>query len=141
MLGRILFNLIIFAVLLGGIGTFLLQSREELAVRDVVVVVVLGSLWAGLLVAWIERRIYPIESVGKRMALAALCGAAAYLGLFSGVSFLAGFGAQPVFLVLGVLMGGVSHALRARMYGGPPDADADSPDEPPADSRNPGEPE
>lgn len=122
MITRVLFNVILFALLLGGIGAFLLvkhQGRDELGVVDVVVVAALGSLWAGLLVAWIETRIYPIERAAKRSALAALCGAAAYLGLFSGVSFLAGFGPQPMFLVLSVLLGGISHAVRARIYGGP----------------------
>ena len=105
MLSRVLFNVVLFALLLGGIGAFLLKKRagDDLGVVDVAVVALLGSLWAGLLVAWIETRIYPLESAVKRMALAAVCGAAAYLGLFSGVSFLAGFGPQPMFLVLGVL--------------------------------------
>ncbi len=121
MLSRVLFNVVLFALLLGGIGAFLLKKRagDDLGVVDVAVVALLGSLWAGLLVAWIETRIYPLESAVKRMALAAVCGAAAYLGLFSGVSFLAGFGPQPMFLVLGVLLGGGSHAVRARIYGGP----------------------
>jgi hypothetical protein len=119
MIGRVVFNVVLFAVLLGGIGGFLLQSRgEALVLRDVVVVVALGASWAGLLVAWIETRLYPIDDVGKRCGLAALLGAAAYLGLFSGVAFLAGFGPQPFFLFLGIVMGGVSHALRARLYGG-----------------------
>lgn len=120
MVSRVLFNVVLFALLLGGIGVFLLKKRgEDLGVVDVAVVALLGSLWAGLLVAWIETRIYPLASAPKRMALAAVCGAAAYLGLFSGVSFLAGFGPQPLFLVLGVLLGGGSHAVRARIYGGP----------------------
>ena len=121
MIGRVVFNVVLFAVLLGGIGVFLLKKRggEDLGVVDVAVVTLLGSLWAGLLVAWIETRIYPLESTAKRMAFAGLCGAAAYLGLFSGVSFLAGFGPQPMFLVLGIFLGGISHAVRARIYGGP----------------------
>ncbi len=120
MLGRLLFNSLLFAVLLGGIGGFLLQKRDgQLTVLDVVVVVVLGSLWAGVLVAGIETRIYPIKDAGKRAGLAAVCGAAAYVGLFSGVSFLAGFGPNPLFMLLGVALGGVSHAVRARLYGGP----------------------
>lgn len=118
MLGRLLFNVLLFGIMLAGIGVFLLKKREDLDVQDVVVTASLGALWAGMLVALIETRIYPIESPRRRMALAGLCGAAAYLGLFSGVSFLAGFGAQPLFLILGVVMGGVSHTLRARLYGG-----------------------
>lgn len=130
MLGRIVFNFLLFGVLLGGIGGFLLQSRgDQLSITDVVVVGLLGSLWAATLVAWIETRIYPIEDAGKRAGFAALCGAAAYLGLFSGVSFLAGFGPRPLFLILGIVMGGVSHAVRARLYGGPkPDNDVGEPE-------------
>ncbi len=119
MIGRLIFNAALFSVLLGGIGAFLLKSREELAAADVVVVVVLGSLWAGTLVAFVETRVYPIVDAGKRAGWAALCGSLAYLGLFSGVSFLAGFGPRPVFLLLGVALGAGSHGLRARLYGGP----------------------
>ena len=119
MIGRLIFNACLFAILLGGIGTFLLKSREGLEVIDVVVVVALGSLWAGALVAVIETRIYPVVDVSRRAGLAALCGSLAYLGLFSGVSFLAGFGTRPEFLVLGVALGAASHGLRARLYGGP----------------------
>jgi hypothetical protein len=131
MIGRLIFNAALFAILLGGIGGFLLKSGEELAVVDVVVVVLLGSLWAGALVALIETRIYPIVDVAKRSGLAALCGSLAYLGLFSGVSFLAAeaqgdSGPRPVFLLLGLALGAGSHGLRARIYGGPRATDAAS---------------
>ena len=74
-------------------------------------------------------RIYPIVDVTRRALLAALCGSLAYLGLFSGVSFLAGFGPRPMFLLLGVALGAASHGLRARLYGGPAATRSDS-DEP-----------
>ncbi|MDP2344341.1 MAG: hypothetical protein Q8O67_25505 [Deltaproteobacteria bacterium] len=128
MIGRLIFNAALFAILLGGIGGFLLKSREGLEVVDVVVVVVLGSLWAGSLVALIETRIYPIVDVSKRSGLAALCGSLAYLGLFSGVSFLAGFGTRPTFLLLGLALGAGSHGLRARIYGGPKEESSSEPD-------------
>ena len=116
MIGRLLFNACLFAILLGSIGAFLYSKREDLEVVDVVVVVGLGSAWAGALVALVETRIYPIVSVARRTGLAALFGSLAYLGLFSGVSFLAGFEARPGFLALGVALGAASHGLRAMLY-------------------------
>lgn len=119
MITRVAFNVALFAILLGGVGAFVFRARSgAISVVDVVVTVVLGALWAGVLVAVIETRVYAVERAALRMGLAALCGAAAYVGLFAGVSFLAGFGAEPVFFSLALALGGGSHALRARLYGG-----------------------
>jgi len=125
MLTRVVFNVVLFAVLLGGIGFFFLHrsaGRSDLGVVDVVVVTALGALWAGALIALIETRVYPIANTAKRLALAAVAGAAAYAGLFSGIAFLAarsqGSSADSFFLLLGCAIGSVSHAVRARIYGG-----------------------
>ena len=133
MAGRLLFNVLLFATLLAGIGGFLLHERgEALSVADVVVVALLGSLWAGTIVSIIEVKIYAIAETGKRVGLAALAGALAYVGLFSGVAFLSAsqtFADQPSvamswrpsFAFLGLLIGALSHGVRARIYGGKSD--------------------
>jgi len=117
MLRRASFNSLLFAVLLGGIGAFTHVRSGQPPITDVVVVTVLGSLWAGVIVSLIETRLYPLAAA-TRVLGAALGGAAAYVGLFAGVSVLSATGVRPDLLAIGAAIGGVTHGLRARLYGG-----------------------
>jgi predicted transporter len=121
---RIVFNFMLFAVLLVGIGVFVQQTHGEgrqPTSTHIAVVTVLGAAWAALLVAFAEHRVYPLADKGKRALLAAGLGALAYLGLFVAVAALSWAGPpSAVFLGLGLLLGAGSHAIRAALYGGPP---------------------
>ena len=123
MISRFLFNFLLFALLLGVIGGMTMVQTGNGSVVDVVLVTVLGASWAGGLIALIETRIYPLQG-GKRLALAALCGGLAYVGLFAGLATLTTsggtlrFDVPPAVLAIGgFVIGAVSHAVRARLYG------------------------
>jgi len=123
MTSRFLFNFLLFALLLGVIGGLTIVQTGQGRVVDVVVVTVLGAAWAGGLIALIETRIYPLQG-NKRLALAALCGGLAYVGLFAGLATMTTpggslrFGVSPTLLAIGgFVIGAVSHAVRARLYG------------------------
>lgn len=117
MLGRFLFNALLFFILLFGIGGFVCLQSGDPRWMDALVVALLGSAWAGILVAIVEVYVYAMP-IPRRLALAAVAGGGAYFGLFAGMAFLAGFGMRPSFLALGVVVGAISHAARAKLYGG-----------------------
>jgi hypothetical protein len=128
MLRRASFNSLLFAVLLGGIGAFTHVRSGQPPVNDVVVVTVLGGLWAGVIVSLIETRLYPLAGA-PRVLGAALGGAAAYVGLFAGVSVLSATGLRPDLLAIGAAIGAVTHGLRAQLYGGSHDDSEDDNDD------------
>lgn len=122
MASRFLFNFLLFALLIGVIGA-MTPAQTGGSVLDIVVVTVLGASWAGGLIALIETRIYPLQG-NERLALAALCGGLAYVGLFAGLATvttsggLLRFGVSPTLLAVGgFVIGAVSHAVRAHLYG------------------------
>ena len=128
MLRRALFNSLMFAALLGGIGAFTHVRSAQPPVRDVVMVTVLGSLWAGLIVSVIETWLYPRGAL-PRIVGAAVGGAAAYVGLFFGVSMVSAAGVRPELLALGAVVGALTHGVRAARYvgdNGDNDSDGDS---------------
>ncbi|HEY1098963.1 MAG TPA: hypothetical protein VGF99_08540 [Myxococcota bacterium] len=122
MISRFLFNFLLFAVLLGGLGAFTLVQSGDVdgeAIGRVVGVTVLGAAWAGAMIAMIETRIYELAGF-KRIVLAALCGGLAYVGLVVGLATVTTmrFGVSTPLLAVGAfVIGAVSHAVRARLYG------------------------
>ena len=128
MLRRACFNSLMFAALLGGIGAFTHVRSGQPPLRDVVMVTVLGSLWAGLLVSGIESWLYPRGAL-PRIAGAAIGGAAAYVGLFFGVSVLSATGVRPALLALGAVVGALTHGIRAARYVGDDDDNNDDDDD------------
>ena len=125
MLRRALFNSLMFAALLGGIGAFTHVRSAQPTVRDVVMVTVLGSLWAGVIVSVIETWLYPRGAL-PRIVGAAVGGAAAYVGLFFGVSMVSATGVRPELLALGAVVGALTHGVRAARYVGDNDGDSDN---------------
>lgn len=112
MVKRAGFNTLLFGVLLAGIGVFTRVRTGGPEVVDVVAVAVLGGLWAGVLVALIEVKVVALDR-GPRLALSAVCGALAYVGLFVAMSRLAGLELRAGLVGIGAALGALSHAARA----------------------------
>jgi peptidoglycan/LPS O-acetylase OafA/YrhL len=139
MKARVLFNAVLFAVLLVGIGVFVQRTTGggvEPKNLHIAIVSLLAASWGGALVAMVEHRVYDIEDKARRALAAAGLGALAYLGLFVAVAALAWRGPpSPLFLALGLGLGAVSHATRALIYGGRgADASDEAASDPPGDS-------
>ena len=122
MVSRFLFNFLLFALLLGAMGGATLLKSDDVtsdSVGRVLMITALGAAWAGGLVALIETQIYPLRGV-LRLALAALCGGLAYIGLIGGLAQVTSlqFGLSTPLLVVGsFVLGAASHAVRAQLYG------------------------
>jgi hypothetical protein len=115
MVKRAEFNTLLFGVLLAGIGAFTRVRTGAPDIVDVAVVAVLGGLWAGVLVALIEVKLAALDR-GPRLALSALCGAFAYVGLFVAMSRLAGLELRAGLVGIGAALGALSHAARAAAH-------------------------
>jgi hypothetical protein len=109
---RIGFNVVLFGLLLGGIGVFSQHRQPSGEPGTLIGVGVAAALWAGTVVALSEGQSLALPSK-RRAGRAALLGALAYIGLFSALSTLAGIGLRPEFIALGGVVGAISHGLRS----------------------------
>ena len=127
---RVVVNVAIFSLFLGALGAFLMKSAPgRLAVDRAVVVIVAGGVWAGVLVTIGELRAASTASRLRRLLVAAVLGAATYLGLLVAVRAFDVVPVTPSALVVVAAFGALVHALRAARSGVARDEEDDDEEE------------